>query len=241
MAQRSRRGEQSPTDRGDRVSSAYQQLRELIVRGRLAPGTRVIESDVAQRLGVSRTPARGALQRLQQEGYVMAMEGGKQARLLVAPLTEEDASELFDIVGSVEALAARRAAGLPQAARRALVHDLDRMNQELEEAARQDRPSQNEIFNLDAAFHRLYVEAASGPRLLALHDAVKPQAERYVRLYVSFLVDEIGSSVREHDVTARRIADGDAEGAQEAVETNWRNAAARLSEVISAAGERGNW
>lgn len=241
MPQTPRRGEQTLADRGDRVSSAYQQLRELIVRGRLAPGTRVIESDVAQRLGVSRTPARGALQRLQQEGYVMAMEGGKQARLLVAPLTEEDAGELFDIVGSIEGLAARRAAALPRRERDALVRELEHINRDLEAAARKDRPSQNEIFDLDAAFHRRYVEAAAGPRLLALHDAVKPQAERYIRLYVSFLVDEIGSSVSEHAITTRRIAEGDVEGAQDAVEINWRNAAERLNEVIAVVGERGNW
>lgn len=227
--------------RGDRVTSAYQKLRELIVRGRLAPGTRIIESDVAERLGVSRTPVRSALHRLQQEGYVMAMGGSKQGRLLVAPLTEEDARELFHIVGGVEALAAGRSAGLPDAPRERLVETLERLNRELSEAAAEEKPSQNTIFDLDSAFHRKYVEAASGPRLLALHDSVKPQAERYVRLYVSFLVDEIGSSVQEHELTIRRIAAGDQQGAQDAVETNWRNAAERLSRVISVLGERGNW
>jgi DNA-binding GntR family transcriptional regulator len=54
--------------RGDRVSQAYHQLRELIVWGKLAPGPRIIETDVATRLGVSRTPVRSAVQRLQQEG-----------------------------------------------------------------------------------------------------------------------------------------------------------------------------
>src|SRR5688500_4428780 len=47
-------------ERGDRVSLAYNRLRELIVLGRLAPGTRIIETSVAVRLGVSRTPVRAA-------------------------------------------------------------------------------------------------------------------------------------------------------------------------------------
>lgn len=235
-----RRG-RSSAEREDYVTSAYQRLRELIVRGRLAPGTRIIESDVAERLGVSRTPARSAMQRLQQEGYVVALDGGKQARLSVAPLTEDDARELFRIVGSIEGLAARQSAALEPGPRERLVEEMNRLNDELKSAAAKEKPSQNEIFDIDSAFHRAYVEAGSGPRLLALHDAIKPQAERYVRLYVSFLVDEIGSSVEEHHRTTGRIADGDLEGAQTAVEINWRNAAERLSRVIAVFGERGNW
>lgn len=237
-AKRSRRRSSSRTDR---VTLAYRKLRELIVWGRLAPGTRIVESEVAERLGISRTPVRSALLRLQQEGYVLAPEGGKQARLTVAPLTRDDAHELFDIVGGIEGLAARRAAEGDAEARTELGQHLTRINEELLRAAQRDRPNQNDIFDLDTAFHRCYVEAAAGPRLLALHDAIKPQAERYIRLYVSFLVNEISSSVQEHGVTADCIARGDVEGAQHAVETNWRHAAERLNRVIEVVGERGSW
>ena len=48
-----------------RPQQVYERLRELIIDGRLAPGARIVETDVAARLGVSRTPVRGALQRLQ--------------------------------------------------------------------------------------------------------------------------------------------------------------------------------
>ena len=54
--------------RGERPLVVYERLRHLIVHGVMAPGSRIVESDVAARLGVSRTPVRGALQRLQQEG-----------------------------------------------------------------------------------------------------------------------------------------------------------------------------
>ena len=81
--------------RGDRIARAYQQLRELIVWGRLAPGSRVIESDIAERLGVSRTPVRSALHRLQQEGYIVGVGRGSEQRLTVAPLTQDDARDLF--------------------------------------------------------------------------------------------------------------------------------------------------
>ena len=60
---------------------AYRKLRELIVHGRLGPGTRVVEADIARRLEISRTPVRSALHRLQQEGYVVAYRSSRQARM----------------------------------------------------------------------------------------------------------------------------------------------------------------
>lgn len=227
--------------RGESISRAYDRLRELIVRGRLAPGSRVVESELADRLGVSRTPTRSALHRLQQEGYVTAPDRSKERRLIVAPLTQDDARELFQVVGTLEGLAARYSAELPAPERAALVRQLRQLNKELALVARGPRPDPLRIFDLDTAFHFAYVEEGAGPRLLALHAATKPQAERYIRLYISALVDEIATSVEEHNVIIRRIADGDALGAQQAVDTNWRNAAARLARVIATLGERGSW
>jgi DNA-binding FadR family transcriptional regulator len=77
--------------------------------------------------------------------------------------------------------------------------------------------------------------------LLSLHDAIKPQAERYARLYVNSLVDEIATSVAEHEEINRCIAAGEPHASQQAVENNWRNAARRLSRVIGTHGERGSW
>lgn len=227
--------------RGESISRAYEQLRELIVSGRLAPGTRVVESDIAARLGVSRTPARSALHRLQAEGYVTPTDRKKEQRLVVAPLTQEDARELFHIVGQLEGLAARGAAERPTGEREALAAKLRRLNDELAEAARARRPNPMRIFDLDTAFHRAYVVGGAGARLLALHDAIKPQSERYIRLYISSLVDEIDTSVAEHAVIIEHIAGGRPQKAQAAVDTNWRNAASRLATVIAAVGERGSW
>jgi len=55
------------------------------------------------------------------------------------------------------------------------------------------------------------------------------------------MVDELPTSVQEHDVVVRAIARGDPDAAQRAVETNWRNAATRLERVIAQLGERGIW
>ncbi len=227
--------------RGESVARAYDQVRELIVWGRLSPGNWIVESEIAERLGISRTPTRSALHRLQQEGYVIALNRGKERRLIVAPLTQDDARELFHIVGQLEGLAARVTAELPADRRAAVVSRLRELNGELARAAGDARPDPLRIFDLDTAFHRTYVESGAGLRLLALHDATKPQAERYIRLYISSLVDEITTSVEEHDVIIQHIADGDPVAARQAVDANWSNAAVRLSKVIAALGERGRW
>jgi DNA-binding GntR family transcriptional regulator len=218
----------------------YHRLRELIIDGRLAPGTRIIETDVADRLGVSRTPVRGALQRLQQEGFVVDSPTLRQTRPTVAPLTTDDARELFLLVGALEGLAAYRAALGPAAGRASLAAELATINSDLKAAADAPRPDQGRIFDLDEQFHRAYMVAA-GPRVLAIHGSIKPQAQRYERLYVSMLTAELHTSVVEHRAIVKAIRGGNATAAQSAVETNWRNAAERLASVVAASGERGRW
>ena len=227
----------SPAD--DRGTQAYKKLRTLIVHGRLAPGSRLIETEIAEHLGLSRTPVRSALQRLMQEGYISDPGRGRQSRPFVAPLTQDDARELFYIVGELESLAAWRAAR--QEKRRSMVNKLNRLNAKLLSETQRRRPSRERIFQFDTRFHRCYVETGAGPRLLALHDAIKPQAERYSRLYVDTLFDQISLSVKEHQVIVDAIDQGDCDLAQSSVRTNWRNAAHRLSGVIGRAGELGSW
>jgi len=225
--------------RSDTVSRVYQELRSLIVWGHLPPGARIAERAVAERLGLSRTPVRSALHRLQQEGFVTSVGRGQDQRLIVAPLTQEDGREIILIVGHLEGLAAHTAAALPDDRRKRIVTRLREINRDLAEESK--RREFGRIFDLDEDFHRTYVEGVVGPRLLALHRSIKPQIERYTRLYVSVLVDELPMSVKEHEVIVKAIASGDPRAAQRSVETNWRNAAARLSRVIEQLGERGAW
>ena len=227
--------------RGESVTRAYDALRELIVHGRLAPGSRIIESDIADRLGLSRTPTRSALHRLQQEGFISALERTKERRLAVAPLTQSDAMELFQIVGHLEGLAARAVAERPGSVRAEIVTRLRALNADLALAGRATPADPRRLFDFDTAFHRAYLEAGAGPRLLALHDAIKPQTERYARLYVNSLVDEISTSVAEHETINQSIEAGAADAVQAAVERNWRNAAQRLACIIDRHGERGSW
>lgn len=226
---------------GSRPEQVYLRLRDLIVQGLVAPGSRIVETEIASRLGVSRTPVREALKRLQQEGYVAGAPGAQQSRLTVAPLTRDDVYDLLNIVGALESASAFEAASLPEAGRRTLARDLRAANQEFHRAGRASPLDHARLYDADERLHRAIVEASAGPRLLALHDAVKPQAERYIRMYISMLTGDIRSSVDEHDAIIAAIENGRAAEAQEAVLVNWRHAADRLAHVISLAGERGSW
>jgi DNA-binding GntR family transcriptional regulator len=228
------------TGASERSTRVYDSLRALIVRGQLAPGARIPEVDVAKRLGVSRTPVRAALQRLEREGYVVASPT-QQARMSVAPLTQEDVRELLEIVGELEGLAARGAAMLPDPERERLAKDLAAVNAAFGRAAAKREARAGALYELDEKFHRRYVDAGAGVRLRSLHEAVKPQAERYIRMYVALLLDTAATSGGEHEAIVEAIRSGNAGAAQRAVQTNWRHAAERLERAIDVMGEQGTW
>jgi DNA-binding GntR family transcriptional regulator len=231
----------TPPEGQSRRANVYDRLRESIVAGALAPGTRIIETSLAERLGTSRTPIRSALQRLLQEGYVVANPGGSRTQLSVAPLTREDGRELFWIVGELEGMAANWMALREPAERERVGAELGRINAELLAASRADPPDTARIFDLHTRFHQSYIEACGGARLQAMLDSVKPQAERYRRLYSTALGGNIHASIEEHEAIVQAVAVGDGAAAEGAVKENWRNAAERLARMIEQVGERGSW
>ena len=234
------RARSSAADPLDNVTRVYRELRELIVSGQLPAGSRIAERAVVKRMGLSRTPVRSALHRLQQEGFVDSVGRAGDQRLIVTPLTQGDGREVFLIIGHLEGLAAREAASLKRDRRTELAQRLRKINNELAKEARQ-RSAAPRLFELDDDFHRTFVEGVVGPRLLALHRAIKPQAERYARLYVNVLLAELPTSVKQHTVIASAIASGNPDAAQKATETNWQTAAERLAHLIAEYGERGIW
>jgi GntR family transcriptional regulator of vanillate catabolism len=86
---------------------AQQRLRELILAGELAPGLRLLEVTLAERLGVSRTPVRTALVRLEQEGLLEGLPAGGYR---VRHFSDHDLRDAIELRGTVEGLAARLAA-----------------------------------------------------------------------------------------------------------------------------------
>jgi DNA-binding GntR family transcriptional regulator len=85
----------------------YRQLRRALVTRRISPGERLLENDLAAKLGVSRTPVREALRKLETEGFVTRADrgGGLQASVISAAEVED----LFLVRGSLDKIAARLA------------------------------------------------------------------------------------------------------------------------------------
>ena len=227
-------------EHGTSVLTALHQVRELIVQGKLSPGTWIVEGELAKRLHLSRTPARAALQWLQQEGYIRVQRTANKSRMIVSPLTKEDANELYAVIGRIEGLAGRITAALPKSERMAIAEKLKELNQRLAEI-KNNPAEQGEIFVIDHDFHRLIVESGAGPRLHNLHKMIEPQVERYWRLYASSIIGNLQYSIDEHNEIINALIAGDANLMERSLQINWEMGRERLGKVIDIFGERGSW
>jgi DNA-binding GntR family transcriptional regulator len=230
----------SPSIREKRADAAYDQIREFIVDGRMAPGSRLIETDLVDRLEVSRTTIRTALQNLQAEGLVLRLEGGR-ARWVVSPLTKPDILELSEIMSALEGLAGRRAATLDTKNRKKLANDLRQINEELRGLSSQNPPDSGRVAALDGDFHTKLVEVSAGPRLTTYCNAIKGQVARYVKTYMAFLAHSAFASADEHAAIIAAIERGNPDAAEIAIQSNWVQSAGRYVEVIDSVGEQGTW
>ena len=156
----------SPPDEtgGSQGVKAQLRLREMILAGELPGGARIAELTLVERLGVSRTPIRAALMRLEQEGLLDALPNGGYA---VRTFSERDVADAIEMRGTVEGLAARLAAErgaapavLAQA--RACLEEIDRV---LQRPALDDE-SFTRYVELNQRFHNLFSEL-SGSTVLA--------------------------------------------------------------------------
>ena len=220
---------------------AYRRIRDLIVAGRLSPGARLVETELAGSLGVSRGAVRPALLRLRQEGHATAPGSGRQARLVVAPLTRDDAVDLYSIVGQLEGLAASLAAASADDVHGPMMASLRALQLRFEQLSRHPEPDPATFLDLDREFHRAYVAAAGRPRLLAAHETLRPQLERYALLYAVNVVEELSGVVREHGDIISVLGKKDPPASRDAVRRNWRHGVDRLVAIIDQVGPRGDW
>jgi DNA-binding GntR family transcriptional regulator len=159
-----------PVGRGARTESAYQEVRDAILRGEYQFGDVLAEDELAARVGASRTPVRQALQLLLQEGLV---EVGPRRQLIVRGVTPALREEILLVREALEGLAVRRACR---------VMTLDEMDYLRLLLMRQRRAAdaelQDEFTDLDEEFH---LRIAEGARLPLLHRFLT-QIRGFVRL-----------------------------------------------------------
>jgi DNA-binding GntR family transcriptional regulator len=184
---------------------------------------------------------RAALERLRREGYIVEQPGKRRARIIIAPLTTDDARELYELIGHLESLAGARVAGQAAAARAALATELAGINAELSVVTSAPDPDPRGVFGIDKRFHGAVVAAAGGRRLATLHASVGPQVDRYWRLYATSILSQGGRSIAEHDEIVASIRKGDANAIQRALTRNWTGGFERIRSLIEIFGERGSW
>ncbi len=183
---------------------AYQSLRQLILNGTLAPNQRLFENELAEQMGISRTPVREALRQLETEGLVRlnARRGAVVAGLSAAEMREE-----FQIRAALEALAIRLAAAHLTATH---VQALAQMLRRMEEAlARGDGAS---FLKHHRAFHMTLFTAAQAPRLCRMLENLLDGGERYRQLELmhrALDADELAHHAR----LLERLKQGDGERA----------------------------
>jgi DNA-binding GntR family transcriptional regulator len=149
----------------------YENLREAIVKGDLAPGSRVVESRVADALGISRTPVREAIHKLEREGLLRPLPSGG---LFVAGLTRREIEETFGIRSVLESYAARLAA----------IHYKEEELEPLEEKIREyqsflDRGRLDALPRINTAFHDLLYALSRSPRLVGMINGLRDQIYRF--------------------------------------------------------------
>jgi DNA-binding GntR family transcriptional regulator len=150
---------------------AYEALKEAIIRGSLRAGQRLVETQLAETLNISRTPLREAILKLQSEGFVQRLSSGGTR---VRPLSADEVRHLYAIREVLEGLAAR------EAAERITLEQLERLDQltrELE--AIEASTDVDRIARVGEQFHRIILEAG-GNRQLAEHlRQLRDQIQRY--------------------------------------------------------------
>jgi DNA-binding GntR family transcriptional regulator len=225
----------------DRPEQVYQELRKQIIRGRIAPGARVVEIDIAARLRVSRTPVRAAVARLAQEGFLTSTGPSRRTELLVAPMTAADVLDVYQMMGALEGSAARRVGALDAPVRRALATELRRREAAFEAAARQRTIDYARLFELHNAVHQCLMDACAPPRLRSLVELLRPQVDRYEWVYAPLVGPNYDDTFREHADIIRAVRDGAGDRARRAMVANWENGGERLARVVEQTGARGDW
>ncbi|MGK5449753.1 GntR family transcriptional regulator [Streptomyces radiopugnans] len=190
---------------------AYRAIRDAIVDGTLAPGERLHDADLVEWLGVSRTPVREALARLEQAGLVRTKPG---SHTLVSPLDARAVRDAQSVVAAMHEVAVHEA--VPNLA----TAELDAMreaNARFAEALR--RGDVEGALAADDDFHAVTVTACANQAVRSVLEQYTPVLRRVERLRFSSLSGR--GSVAQHERITELCAAGDAEGAAAAARANW--------------------
>ncbi len=186
------------------AQQVYVEIRDGILSGRYPPGERLREEKLASALGVSRSPIREALRLLQSDGLIVfAPNRGAQ----VAMWSEQDVDEVLNLRSLVEGYAARLAARRlsPEHVRK-----LTDIADEMERAGEGPTPDVDRVASLNAAFHRMIVQASDNARLVSLMNQILGVPVEY-RTYARHSHQQMARSFAHHRELIRAFETRDEE------------------------------
>jgi GntR family transcriptional regulator, rspAB operon transcriptional repressor len=206
----------------------YEAIETAIVRCELGPGTVLGDRQLAEVLGVSRTPVRDALHRLESSGLV---ERRGRMGWMVSTFALQDVRELFELRRFFEPLGLER---LSETWEEAIVEELSHSFEKFPE--RLTRDLLPDYLHEDRRFHKEIVGCSRNGRIIRFYGTVEKQIDR-IRHYLSYNYEgRVEASLKEHREICAAIAAHDLSAATEALDNHLRN----VEELISAlARERG--
>lgn len=190
---------------------AYAQMRDWIIDGTLHPGEPLRDEALAEALGMSRTPIREALQRLEDDGLVVTTAA---RRTFVSPITLTQAREVFPIVAALEGLAGRLAAAHMDGA---ALDEMRTQNVRLAEALASEDASAASA--ADTAFHAIFIARAQNAELAALLAELKSKVCRIERAFWG--AADRTASVHDHEQLVAAFAAHDMAGIRSLLARNW--------------------
>lgn len=190
------------------TTQAYHTLKDRIMRWQLRPGELLLVQPLAKELGISRTPVREAMVRLEQEGFVEEAEGKKfrVAEINLKSILEiHEIRELIELHTAAKAAASRDDRHLAELKR--LIAEMEGAMQAMDHAA---------FFEADMAFHARIIHLGDNETLEALMFQLneKIQRIRHMTTYVSRRVED---TIGEHNAILEAIRDGDSGAARRAM------------------------
>lgn len=183
----------------------FETIREAIIAGDLQPGERLMEVQMAEELGVSRTPVREAIRKLELEGLVIMVP---RKGAYVADISMRDLAEVFEIRRALEGLAAELAA---ERATDEEIEELERMLVKISDTIEKDDIKQT--IELDTQFHELLYAVSRNERLRGILSQLREQIHRF-RLQSLARPGRMRVALEEHRSIVEAIADRDPEVAK---------------------------
>lgn len=182
----------------------FESMREAILSGVLEPGERLMEIQLAEEMGVSRTPVREAIRKLELENFVVMIP---RKGAYVAGVSLKDVADVFEIRSALEGLAA----GL--AAERITDDELEQMEQALFFRTSENEMDLEQIVKSDTDFHALVYRASRNERLVQILENLREQIQRFRSTSLA-VPGRNKSAIEEHRMIVEALRNHDSEEAQ---------------------------